>query len=175
VEDEPMKKFCCALFLLLFWPSAAWALSYPNQPKDFYGLPWGFTASQLAGRGARFASLEDKSGPISSYRRLNGSARFFGLDFDEARYLFYEWRFFLVWVTKANDSGFRARLYAQIARTHGPPTQQKDNIASKTSTYWWQGDTTFIVLTDDVARRQVTLSWYYQPLHQKWQLSARRG
>jgi hypothetical protein len=160
------RLFLLVLFLQLFIPGAR-AMTYANEPGDFYGLPWGLSAAELTKSRQQFVLTED-SGSTKYYACPTRSHNFYGAAFDKVRYAFFQGRFFLVQAVKANTTAIPQELYSAIVKQHGRPTQENDYFARKVSARLWQGDKTFIVLSVDFTRREATLSFYNYPLYQAW-------
>ncbi|MDR2006043.1 MAG: hypothetical protein LBP78_02215 [Acidaminococcales bacterium] len=164
------KTFSIALFCIILAGPRALAMTYANEPKDFYGLKWGLAVSELEKSGQRFVPAGAGSDRrISSYNCAARSDNFYGTSFDKVIYDFFNGRFFMVRAIKSGNSALNSQeLYSSLVKAHGRPTQQNDNVHQKTVVYLWQGNDTFISLRCDFARKQTVLSFYSHPLYQQW-------
>jgi hypothetical protein len=164
------KTVLTAVFCFILGSSRVLAMTYANEPKDFYGLAWGMTVSALEKSGQQFVfagSVPERQ--ITSYRCATRSDNFYGVLFDKVNYDFFSGRFFLVKALKSEDATSDSQtLYSALVRRHGQPTQQNDNIYQKTVTYLWQGNDTFITLHCNFLRKETILTFYNHPLYQQW-------
>ena len=164
-----MKKIILFLFLSFCLTSQAFAMTYTNEPKEYDGVPWGSSVSDFNRYGKQITLVKQEAQEnVSVYKPENQSLFIFNKNFDEINYYFYKGRFFMVRAIKHNDKEMSQTLYQTIKSRHGAHTQQNDNIPKKTTTYWWQGDNTFILLTMDHMQQNTHLTFYNKALYQEW-------
>ncbi|MDR3348500.1 MAG: hypothetical protein LBO03_02645 [Acidaminococcales bacterium] len=170
------RIFLVAAFCLLSAAPCALAMTYANEPKDFYGLKWGLAVGELEKGGHRFAPAGGEPGRATrSYACASRPSNFYGTLFDAVSYEFFNGRFFMVKATKNGGAGLDSQeLYFALVKAHGRPTQQNDDLYQKTVAYLWQGNDTFISLRYDFARKQTVLSFYSHPLYQQWSARSAR-
>jgi hypothetical protein len=170
------KTFFAAALSFLLSATCALAMTYPNEPKDFYGLRWGLAVGELEKGGHRFTLAgEGADRRVASYNCATRSNNLYGTLFDKISYSFFNGRFFLVRATKKGEiANCSQELYSSLVKAHGRPTQQSDNIHRKAVSYLWQGNDTCISLYCDFLRKEAILSFYNNPLYQQWSAQGRR-
>ncbi len=162
-----MKKLIFT-FLFLLQINTASAMTYANEPSNFFGINWGVSASSVQKNQQLKIVSTNKN--VTTYTLQTLPKTIYNFDFDSITYSFLNDKLFLVTARKNNFNPSQNPLYKTLVQNHSAPTATRDNLYLKTTTSLWQGFNTTIELIENAKDKTTVLKMYNHKLYLEYQV-----